>query len=118
MEKATMARQVTNRIVSAFRKGVAAKCGNTYTDGRRVYLHGNLIAERRDDGSCWVTDANWATRTTHERLRALGLSVGFRKGVQVVYGRGEGALKHGDPWDGSWMRTSFVFAENVSSNVE
>lgn len=107
-----MARQVTRTIVAAFRKGKAAKCGNTECTGKAIFLHGNKIAENRE-GVCWVTDATWPTRTTHERLRALGLSVGLYRGEQRIYGTGEGAIKNGEYWNGEWIATEFKF-EGVS----
>ena len=66
-------RDVTRHVVTAFINGRRASRGNTSTDGRRMYLHGNLIAERLADGSIWGTLAGWSTATTRERLNGLCL---------------------------------------------
>ena len=74
-------RKETQKIAQAFARGQAAKAARTETDGRTVWLHGNRIAQREDDGSVWVTLAGWGTVTTRERLngicRELGVSHGF-----------------------------------------
>jgi hypothetical protein len=74
-------RKVTQKIVSAFALGKPATSGNTTTDGNAIWLHGNRIAQREDDGSVWVTLADWPTVTTRERVNGLceelGSSVRF-----------------------------------------
>ena len=74
-------RKETQKIANAFARGQAAKAARTETDGRTVWLHGNRIAQREDDGSVWVTLAGWGTVTTRERLNGicevLGAPFGF-----------------------------------------
>ncbi len=74
-------RKETKKIAQAFARGEAAKAARTETDGRTVWLHGNRIAQREDDGSVWVTLAGWGTVTTRERLNGicdeLGAPFGF-----------------------------------------
>jgi uncharacterized protein YmfQ (DUF2313 family) len=63
---------------------------------RKVYLHGNHIADVYVYSSGWgwtgtvnvnaETLSNWPTVTTKSRLRALGVDVQTRKGVTYVDG--------------------------------
>jgi len=63
---------------------------------RKVYLHGNHIADVDVHTSGWgwsgdvkvniYTLSNWPTNTTKSRLRALGVDVQTRKGVTYVDG--------------------------------
>ena len=64
-------RKVTKKIATAFTQGEPAASGNTTTDGNAVWLHGNRIAQREEDGSVWVTLAGWPTVTTRERVNGL-----------------------------------------------
>lgn len=79
-------RKVTDKILNAFNAHKPAASGNTTTDGTVILLHGNRIAERRRDGSVWVTLAGWNTVTTRERLRAL-VSVTTVKGQPFIGGK-------------------------------
>lgn len=64
-------RKVTQQTVQAFIKGERLTVGNTSTDGQALYLHGNKIAERKQDGSIWFCFAGWASNTTKERINGL-----------------------------------------------
>ena len=64
-------RKVTRDAVGAFLAGGSDSFGNTHSDGRSLFLHGNRIAEIRDDGSVWATLAGWGTPTTRERLNGV-----------------------------------------------
>ena len=64
-------RKETKKIAQAFARGEAAKAARTETDGRTVWLHGNRIAQREDDGTVWVTLAGWGTVTTRELLNGI-----------------------------------------------
>ena len=87
-------RQITRQITLAFRRGERLRVGNSFTDGCKLYLHGNLIAHRLN-GRIWINNAGWATPTTKERLNAL-------PDVHIVQRRGEWYL-NGQPWDGDWI---------------
>ena len=63
-------RKVTQEIAKAFLKGSRKSIGNTMTDGKAVFLHGNKIAERRETG-LHLTLAGWNTSTTRERLNGI-----------------------------------------------
>lgn len=63
-------RKVTKKIANAFHNEEKLKISNTYTDGQAVWLHGNKIIERRQDG-IWFTLAGWDTLTTRERLNGI-----------------------------------------------
>lgn len=85
-----------------------ARCamGNTSTDGQRLSLHGNVIAEWRDDG-LWVTNAGWPSVTTRERLNGLrGVNVTQRNTYQYL---------NDHKWNGDWVRVE-GFAGNVSDS--
>ena len=80
-------RQVTKQIAQAFRNHTPRTVGNTHTDGDNVFLHGNKIIERRDDGSVWATLAGWNTPTTRERLNGI-LGAGFHQKNFVAHMNG------------------------------
>ena len=63
-------RKETQKIMSAFLKGENASAQRTNTDGRSVWLHGNLIAERGTTKT-WFTLAGWPTVTTRDRVNGL-----------------------------------------------
>jgi hypothetical protein len=63
------------------------------SEGSHMSLFGNKIAWVTLDGSLWVTDCGWVTKTTRDRLSAvLGLPLSIKKGSWVL---------DGQPWDGS-----------------
>jgi len=64
-------RKVTQQIKDAWEAGEERTIGNTYTDGKSVYLHSNEIIRRNDDGTVQFTNAGWPTRLTHERLGGI-----------------------------------------------
>jgi len=63
-------RKVTQETVNAFLKGEKKTIGNTFTDGKSLYLHGNCIA-RKVDGKIYISNAGWQSVTTKERLNGL-----------------------------------------------
>ena len=88
-------RKVTRLVCDAFMARQSHTCGNSHTDGTALFLHGNKIAEWREDG-LYITMAGWHTVTTRERLNGLmGVSVSQRKGEQYL---------NGQLWDGEWVR--------------
>ena len=99
-------RKVTRETCNAFMVRTRKAMGNTSTDGQRLSLHGNVIAEWRDDG-LWVTNAGWPSNTTRERLNGLrGVSVTQRNSYQYL---------NGHKWHGSWVRVE-GFTGNVSDS--
>ena len=90
-------RQVTREIVDAFYNRVTRTIGNSSTDGKTLFLHGNAIAEWREDG-LYITNARWFSVTTKERLNGL-------EGVSIFQKNGAWFL-NGNPWDGSWIKIS------------
>jgi hypothetical protein len=90
-------RKVTEQIVRAFRNRERKTIGNSSTDGTALYLHGNKIAEFRNQ-ELWISNAGWQSNTTKERLNGLA-------GVSVVQRRGQWYL-NGLPWDGEWVQVS------------
>lgn len=94
-------RKITEQAARAFRSDTKLKSGNTEVvitdDGlTRLYLFGNLIAERRKDG-VYITNAGWNSNTTMERLRGLGADVCIKKGRLHL---------NGSPWNGKWAKIS------------
>jgi hypothetical protein len=63
--------------------------------GTRMYLHGNLIAEKIN-GILRITNDGWFTNVTKDRLNALPNGVH----IQQVKGRW---ILNGMPWDGKWI---------------
>lgn len=88
-------RKITKEITSSFLCGSAKKEGNTYTDGKSLYLFGNKIAEHRD-GGLWICSCGYVTQTTSERLNAL-------PNVNIQIKRGDFFL-NGTRWSGEWTR--------------
>ena len=70
-------RKESLKIANAFANGTPAAAARTNTDGQTIWLHGNRIAQREQDGSVWVTLAGWGTVTTRERLNTLLLATDF-----------------------------------------
>ena len=63
-------RAVTEQIKTAFDNGQKKTVNNTWTDGQAVWLHGNKIVERRDDG-VYFCMCGWGTPTTRERINGI-----------------------------------------------
>lgn len=57
--------------MSAFVNGKAARSGNTVTNGNSVWLHGNEIIRRENDGNIIISNCGWGTSTTKERLNGF-----------------------------------------------
>lgn len=74
-------RKITKKAVDAFMQGRNFIEGNTavsvgITGNVYLSLHGNNIAIRTNDGKLKITDANWQTKTTKERLNGIpGVSI-------------------------------------------
>jgi hypothetical protein len=66
-------RKITRQACEAFIARKNFQSGNTSTDGRSLYLHGNRIASRLNGNSdiFLISDAGWRTPTTRERLNGL-----------------------------------------------
>lgn len=88
-------RKTTEVVAQAFEWRNAKKMGNTSTDGQGYYLHGNKIAEWRDN-SLWITNCGWTSNTTKERLNGLN-------GVHITQKDWQWYL-NGKEWDGNWIR--------------
>ena len=92
-------RKVTQQIAQAFIDGEIKQVGNTRTDGKAVYLHGNKIAEKRDN-TVSLTLAGWNTVTTRERLNGLLTALGSASGFNQKKGKPYfgGKLIHDQQW--------------------
>ena len=90
-------RQVTTQIIDSFMSGESKKISNSQTDGKSLYLFNNKIAEHREDG-LYITNANWMSNTTKERLNGLpNVSIQQKKGKWYL---------NGNEWDGSWIKVN------------
>lgn len=88
-------RKVTKQVCGAFMRRESARCGNTRTDGTRLFLHGNAIAEW-NNGELWVSTAGWRTATTKDRLNGLpGVRVHSQHWLWFL---------NGVQWDGGWAK--------------
>ena len=74
-------RKVTREISDAFIAGKAKTIGNTSTDGKKIWLHGNAIARRNENGSIEISSAGWQSNTTKERLNGLLTRLCLNKGI-------------------------------------
>lgn len=85
-------KKVTETIAKSLEQGSKKSLGNTMTDGNAVFLHGNKIAEWRENG-LHMSLAGWNTVTTRERLngiaQVLGLKVGFTQKAFEPYLNGK-----------------------------
>lgn len=88
-----MARKVSEQIINAFYSGRKLKVGNTETDGKTVWLHGNPIITK-EKGRLLITISGWNTPTTRERLNAI-------PGVKV-HVKDYSLYLNGKRWDGNW----------------
>jgi len=65
-------RKITEKTAGAFVDHRAFSMGNTFTNGKELYLHGNLIAKWADDNEVLtITLAGWNTPTTRERINGV-----------------------------------------------
>jgi hypothetical protein len=86
-----------NAVIEAFLVGKKKKQGNGQTDGRSLYLFGNLIAEHREDGM-YVSNAGWPTRTTNKWLNMLPDT--------RVYSHKKTPHLNGEKWDGEMTKVN------------
>ena len=90
-------KKITKSVIGAFLNGQKLSISNTSTDGKKLFLHGNLIAEKRIDG-LYITNAGWQSNTTKERLNGLpSVSIYQKNGFWFL---------NGDRWDGGWIKVN------------
>lgn len=106
-------RKVTRYVVGNFMEHRVASRGNTASDGTRLTLHGNIIAQWERGKSfgqpVWrlaITLAGWNTSTTREQLRTVVAMWEQAQGREPspcgpFNVKGEAEL-YGEPWDGAW----------------
>lgn len=90
-------RKITREVVGAFVNKRSACIDNTNSDGQSLRLHGNKIAEYRQDGM-YITTCGWETKTTLERLNGI-------PNVDVCIHKGHLFL-NGTLWDGDWVKVA------------
>lgn len=99
-------RKITQQIRDAFWNSETLTKGNTKTDGKAVWLHGNKIIERKGS-ELWATWAGWVTNTTSERLKGildLYITTGSKNGQGFIYFKLLGGTYY--PGDTEWVRIS------------
>lgn len=84
-------RKITEEVVGAFLRNKAKTLANTSTNGTTLILHGNAIAWHENDKIC-ITNANWFSNTTKERLNAIPC-------VSIYQKKGDWYL-NGNLWNG------------------
>jgi len=82
-------RQESNMICRAFLARLPKRAARTYTDGERLYLHGNQIAWWGQDEHLYLTLYGYGTPTTRDRLntmlRILEIDGGFHQHKHEQY---------------------------------
>lgn len=88
-------RKVTQEVCSAFLAGRSLSTGNSHTNGKSRFLHGNEIAAVSPGGDLKICNGGWSSLTTKERLNGLpGVHVQQKAGVWYLNGR---------EWNGAWV---------------
>lgn len=93
-------KKITKNAANAFVANANFSSANTkvIANGAIVglYLHGNLIAEKDiTTNETKITNAEWQTNTTKERLNGLpNVSISQKAGVWYL---------NGQQWDGEWI---------------
>lgn len=85
-------------VAKAFINGQRAACHNSKTDGMSYWLHGHIIAQKREQGFV-LNWCGWYTRTTANHMNKILKAAG--KNVRVSYAE---------------ARDYGVIAEHVTSN--
>ena len=88
-------RKITEKIITAFENRKAKKQGNTETDCKSLWLHGNEIARYNENNELEICNGGWSSDTTKERLNGL-------KGVYINQKNFEWFL-NGKSWNGNWV---------------
>ena len=73
-------RKAHRSIAAAFNDGKSMKLGSYSTDGKAIYLHGNKIVEKGENGEINFTLAGWPSNTTRSTLSDFGIRVSTRGG--------------------------------------
>lgn len=83
-------RKITGSAIDAFKHSYPFNSGNTKVivdDTTRLYLFGNLIAEKIEN-RLFITNAGYFTNTTKERLNALpNVGISQKKGKWYLNGK-------------------------------
>jgi hypothetical protein len=91
-------RKISEQAADAMIFGTSFKKSNMevikVVGGTRLFLHGNLIAEKIN-GKIRITNDGWFTNVTKERLNAI-------PNVSIHQFKGQWFF-NGNPWDGSWI---------------
>jgi hypothetical protein len=70
------------KVARAFINGQSATCNNSKTDGMTYWLHGHIIAQKREQGFI-LNWCGWYTRTTANHMNYILAAAG--KNVRVSY---------------------------------
>lgn len=88
-------RKITKEITYAFSNKIPKTIGNSSTDGKTLFLHGNAIARHNKAGDLEISNGGWSSNTTKERLNGLiGVYVN-QKNLQWYL--------NGKKWNGNWV---------------
>lgn len=88
-------RQTTKKAVEALLKNLSYKGENTVVRQGKMYLHGNLIAEKINN-NLFIDTCGWLSNTTKERLNGLnGVSINQKNFKWYL---------NGQEWDGTKIK--------------
>ena len=102
-------RQITKEAVNKFLQGENYSKNNTQVWSgyecspqriTKLFLHGNLIAQRSAYGQTIITNSGWFSNTTKERLNGLLENLGFDK----IYQKKFKWYLMDKPWNGNPVR--------------
>ena len=80
-------KKISQNIATSFLAGKPLQIDNTYTDGKKVFLHSNLIAKKIHPDKLEISLAGYPTMTTRERLNSILNVFGFDHYIQQVEGK-------------------------------
>lgn len=94
-----MARKITTQAIKAFMTTTTYNGSNTKviieSGTSKLFLFSHLIAVKYDDNKIRITNADYFTATTKERLNGIpGVSISQKKGDWYL---------NGEKWDGQWI---------------
>lgn len=88
-------RKITKNAVEALLKNSSYQNGNTVVSKGKIYLHGNLIAEKINN-DLFIDTCGWLSNTTKERLNGLnGVSINQKNYKWYL---------NGQEWDGTKIK--------------
>lgn len=79
------------KVARAFINGQSATCHNSKTDGTTYWLHGHIIAQKREQGFV-LNWCGWYTRTTANHMNYILAAAGKKVRVSYAEARDYGVI--------------------------